>query len=483
MRWLVLPPHRDFTLQVEAPAGWQVLDVGRQFVDSLEAPGLLAREAAARLEEGALEAALQLQVAEVLLSRPGLPWHSRLRALGAALAGVSRPGGVQLRLDDLELPDGTTESSADLLRGLARPAPYDAALEAALAALVGASAVRLRLTQDQQLPAALALASRLPGAVPLELSGSFAAAHAQVLGRMPPFARAVLAPDDEVIERAGGLRWGEGPGAWGGPVSLERLCAPHALADAGCQLAVIAFCGIHGGEVLATDGSSVSLEALRSAHAALRVRGVRVVAEWWVGAPGLSEAAHLASERAFQTAPFLDWLAGVRTYHGGREHAPERFGGVPVRWLAPPSGHDLARNRPFEAAGSVTGGALRSLQIALAQRLMALAPASPGRVAGAYAIPSEVPSVPPREGPLTLDRDCAVVQMPSKLSGEGAPTWYAANLRTGSVFALDARLAPTLAGLRGPAPAAEVLPLVPEEKREAALQALISRGLLERVHG
>jgi len=163
MKLVVVPPYQDPTLEwVEGP-GERVLDVSRGFVRRLLSPVSLTQEAEKLAAETPtperLRALLQLRATALLLGTPG-DAHRALRAAGAALAGVSGPPSpVRLRLDDLELAQGTTESSADVLHAVASgPAPYQPELDAAAEQMRAAGAARLVLVRDQQLPAAVWLA-------------------------------------------------------------------------------------------------------------------------------------------------------------------------------------------------------------------------------------------------------------------------------------------------------------------------------------
>ncbi|WNZ59254.1 hypothetical protein QEG98_24560 [Myxococcus sp. MxC21-1] len=84
---------------------------------------------------------------------------------------------------------------------------------------------------------------------------------------------------------------------------------------------------------------------------------------------------------------------------------------------------------------------------------------------------------------IQLDADCAWVQLPAGLDGAPKPSWFAANLRTGSVLAMDARLAPKLAGLVRPMEVASVLGAVPQAQREKLVDTLVARSVLTRVNG
>jgi hypothetical protein len=129
MKLLVLPPHRDVTLVPEAPEGWHVVDVARDFCRRVVSDGAMADAVDARVTAPAtpqsMRELLLLRAAGALSGRGDLHGHTQLRALGAVLTAISGPpSGVRLRLDDLELEAGTTERSSDVLRTAGQPAPY-----------------------------------------------------------------------------------------------------------------------------------------------------------------------------------------------------------------------------------------------------------------------------------------------------------------------------------------------------------------------
>jgi hypothetical protein len=505
MRVLLIPPHSDFTLAWPAPAGLRVMDVARAFIARELTPARLAEAAArveARLSGAGAEAArayLLLRAAGSLLEAGGEP-HRHLRACGAALAGLSAPPSpVRLRLDDLELARGTTESSAQSLEAALQPgAPSAAVLEEAVEACAGAESVRLWLERDQQLPAVLWLAQALAGRPRLEVAGPFAWKHREVLARLPPLATAGFSPPEEgaglpeVVGAPGApqpeaLRWvreharlPESGGPWGGAVPLRALAEPGRLASSGCRLAVLAFCAL-GEQVVGADGTVMEAEAFAQALEALRREGVRRVGEWWIGAPGLGEQALEQTAQQLEQRPPFDWLAGVRAFHGFSERGSGPWGLVQVEVAAPPPERDLARSRPFSAPGTLGPQELPGRMEALAQRLARRAPLSPGRVAQACVA---TPPVEPAPGErIRLDGDCAVVSSPVALDGKPGPAWYAVNLRTGLVLAVDARLAPSLAGLRAAALPGEVFSRVPEPQRGKLIRALVDKAVLREVQG
>ncbi|WP_163784529.1 hypothetical protein [Myxococcus vastator] len=518
MKLLVLPPHRDVTLVPEAPEGWRCVDVAREFCrrvfarDALEA-AVTARERPPATAQTMRELLL-LRAAQSLHAREDASVSTRLRALGAVLSAISGPpDGVHLRLDDVELAGGTTERSADVLRSLDQPASYLDDLARAAARFAGAARVRLWLERDLQLPAAAWLARACPEHVPLEVAGPFAWAHRAVLARLSVFQRATFV-------EAAPLRWRVSPeldetaptslvwlsealevrastldtvraltgGAvgWAGHVSLDSLLHPDVLVESGCKVAVVGFCAADAGAWVDPLGARVSRAALAQGTRRLRDAGVHLVAEWWVGAPGVGEADLDATLAVLDAEPVFDKLAGVRPFHWPR--TPPGSGRA-LLWPdvsvgAPPDDRDLARSRPFEHARSIPGARVPQVLAELATRLLARGPLSPGRVAAACLPELSRPrATDASAAAIRLDADCAWVQLPAGLDGAPKPSWFAANLRTGSVLAMDARLAPKLAGLVQPMEVARVLGAVPQAQREKLVDTLVARSVLTRVNG
>ncbi|MCK8504156.1 hypothetical protein [Myxococcus fulvus] len=544
MKWLVLPPHRDVTLVPEVPEGWHLLDLARDFTRRVFSAGSV--EAECRTRESSppssqtMRELLLLRAAQGLRERGAL---SELRALGAVLTAISgSPHGVHLRLDDVELESGTTERSADVQRVSGMPSPFSDDVAAVLARFEDARCVRLWLERDLQLPAAVSLAQACPAHVALEVAGPFASTHRKVLARMPAFRRATfpeqvpalrwrvrpLSGDTSVedlvwisdglgLEVLAPYPWGDdqdwavmepdsarpesgpeegwlgrcslddvraytGGARWAGHVSLGSLLAADALVESGCHTVVVGFCGLANGRVVDPDHGFIPVELLVQGYQRLKAAGVRVVAEWWVGAPGVDEAALDATLAALEGSRFFDHLAGVRPFHA----SVERIARVrnPARWWGQPgdapADRDLSRSRPVERPGTIPSARLPGVLTSLASRLMTRAPLSPGRVAAAFLL-----APPGLDGAthVRLDVDCAVVHLPATLEGAPKPSWYAANLRTGGVVAMDARLAPVLARLTEATDVVSALPQVPEAQRAKLVEMLVTKSILERTHG
>ncbi|MFP2931149.1 hypothetical protein ACLESO_39335 [Pyxidicoccus sp. 3LG] len=543
MKLLVLPPHRDVTLVPDAPEGWQLVDVARDFCLRVSSEAEVADAAEAR-ERGPATAQtmremLLLRAAQALTKREDATGHTGLRALGAVLTALSGPpSGVRLRLDDVELESGTTERSEDVLRVASQSAPYSEDLTRVARLLAEAERVCLWLDRDLQLPAAVWLARACPAAVPLEIAGPFVEAHRDVLARMPMFQRAVfpeaatplrwrvvplpggpkleslvwvpesleltvvppLSPGGRMLDgdvtarQVLGLctpeevRTFTGGAPWGGHVGLGSVVHADALVESGCRVAVVGFCSMSEGFVLEpTTGRRLDTTILVQGARRLRDAGVRLVAEWWVGAPGVDEAALESTIAALDVVPLFEHVAGVRPFHWGlgRPDLDRQFQNPAIQPKSPPADRDLARSRPFDAPDTLSGPRLLEVLESLSQRLLRRAPLNPGRVAAACLRgPSAfAPEAVSARGPIRLDDDCALVQLPATLDGAPKSTWYAVNLRTGTVLAMDARLAPGLSSLTRPALASDVLGIVPEAQREKLVDTLVAKAVLTRVHG
>lgn len=499
MKAWVFAPHRDPTLVPEVDASWTVIDPARRFVERLlSSGGQAALEA--RLEECLATAAsevapalLQTRAARQVLSRSHVDGRSALSALGALLSASTAPAGVvRLRLDDLELPGGSTERSADALRAAGEGSgfPFLPELEEAGAALGDAEVVRFWLEQDQQLPATLWLAghARRSGAR-IELAGPFAEKHASVLLALPPFSTATLVEGSGLRWRiswpAGltgpgeGLRWrtedsprphGE---RWGGYLHAADLADPEALLESGLELGVLRICALGGARrALLVEGiwmhTGPVLEQLGEA-------GVELRAEWLLGAPGVDVGRNEETwTRWAQVLPIAPCI-GVRQFHWNVSVPQGPFAGHPVTFT-PREDRDLARSFHFSADATLEGSPLAEQLGIQARRLVQTGQRAPGRVGAAAALP---PRGPCGLGPkVALAPDCAVVELPVGVDGADGPSVYAAHLGTGSVIALDARLAPPLLACGRGTPTAEAFAPVAPTLRARLIPALIAKGIL-----
>ena len=501
MKLYLIPPHGDFSITVPNYDGWQVVDLGRQFVEAVldkeRLEALAKKMEAERQADDPLDALLQLKAAAALMDRP-TDFHGRLRVLGAALSGLTaEPAPINLRLDDLELHKGTTESSADLLASIASEEPvFQAQLEAVLETCNQADQVRIRLNRDQQLPALFILAQRLVDHPRLEVAGRFSRIHQKTLSQMPLMKNVRFVDDDGptpwilaglpgtaadgspiawVHDDTGETTVPDGP--WAGSASLEAIADPTKLIASGCTMAVVGFCALTDSGI-SLEGKPVSMEALRAGYQKLKQAGVRVVAEWWIGAPGI-HTAQLDDTQAqlLQGPPFFDWLAGLRWFSWVVQRPVSTWSGVPVTLGDPEANRDLARYRPFSAPDTLTGEQISQAMARYKQDLVAKAPMSPGRIAAAYLAvapisDSETPGV-------ALDSDCAVFAV--HIGDPAQPVWYAVNLRSGVVLKMDGRLAAPIQSLHGTKPLDEAFATLPAAQREAIKRALIKKTILREV--
>jgi hypothetical protein len=490
---LVVPPWTDLTLAYGA-AEVEVVDLNRELAAELLDPRCGER-AAAELQAAVAVHPDSEKARRLLLLRAGLellalhPGGLRsYRAAGAVLAGLTGGSDVRLGLDDLHFAGGTLQASDEAVRAARAMGSLASVLDRWPPAV--GRRVDLWIERDQQLPAAIRLARRLGERVPVRLAGPYAWRHRAVL---EPLLAAEVLPPALLRPRAlvAGAPWERPPTrtewredgsdsaeAWSGRLPLARLAelGGHDWpAVERCRCIVTGFAALDSGAVIAAEGDLVPLDRVLAARERLEGVGAGMVAEWWIGAPGVGlEALERTLEWLARERPFT-WVAGLRVFTWPAERDEPSWGGLDIRLLAPPAELDLARDRPFEAASTLDAAGIRRALEWLAPALASIAPLAPGRLAAAYHCQ---PVPPPAGGSLLgLDPDCAVVQLPCGLDC-GGPCWYAANLRTGAVSAVDARLAPGLRALRRPRPSSDVLAVLPAERRVRVINGLLARAVL-----
>lgn len=485
MRLWVIPPFGDGSLSWVPPEPDRLIDLNRAFLERVLLPAHLtavASQLEARLEsmgEAGVVAFLQLQTGRRLIVSDD-PVR-KLRATGAILSGISSaPSRVRLRLDDLELAHGTTQSSADSLEAARGPLPFAAELESSLP-LSEATTVVLWLERDQQVPAVLALAPRLPR-TRLALAGPFAREHSEALRRIE-LLRDVPVLDASLRPVAIGFPGNPlEPIAWrfaGAPIPAEHwageVSPTELLERPACSVAVVAFCATDGETLLANEGSRVELPRLVEAASRLREHGARIMGEWWLGAPGVSEDAHRRTLDVLGNQNLFDFVGGLRLFHWARGRPTSQWPDAGVTFKDSESALDLGRYRDFEAPGTLRGPPLHALVDALAKELRAMHPLVPGRVAQAYLAPAESRV---DRGNVQLDPDAALVTSPMTLRAEKKPTDYFVNLRTGAIAAIDGRLRAMIDPLQVPTPRTQALAGLPEAQRAQLLNGLVAKGFL-----
>jgi hypothetical protein len=226
-----------------------------------------------------------------------------------------------------------------------------------------------------------------------------------------------------------------------------------------------------GETVLDEWGQPFSHAELCHSAMRLRERGVRIVAEWLIGAPTINTEHIQESLISLDKPCFFDWLAGVRRFHWPVGRQQTRWGKHVVE-LAPLDAHrDLARTRSFSAANTLSQERLPHILNGLALALIQRAPLSPGRVAGAYCVtPPDPPSGAP--GTIRLEPDCVLVQLPYENK------WFAVNLRLQKILAMDQRLARMLQSLHHFQEPTVALPTISEVQRSKVVASLRQHGVL-----
>ncbi|TYB43972.1 hypothetical protein [Actinomadura chibensis] len=444
MGLLVVPALTDFTTEVVAPPDTEVLDLNARMAARLADPVPL-RDRAGRL---AGSEALFARAAAARLERGG--GAGRLRALGIALRLADDPA-VRLTLDDLELAEGTTQSSRDVLDAASACRLFDPELDAAERA-AGAGRVRVLVDADQALPAAFRLVRRL-GPDRSTLCGRFVAAHAEALRRIPELRGAELrawSPDRvvrplETAEPPGAREraaWVTGTGTpppagpWAGWLDADRAAAlPRDVLDRcrGLTVTVTRF----GSPASATgmDGAEVDLRPVLNALPAAAPVSFELV----VGAPGMDEPVVDRSVAALTAGDGGHRLAGLRPYR--MECGSAWAGGV--RRLGPDPSHDLARWVRFEAPRTLAPARARELVTAWLDRLAPHADLHPGRLA-ACVLTGPAAGAPRAD--LRWDDSAEIVTGP-----DGA---HLVNLRWGRAFRLHPRLVPVVRRLAAREPGA-----------------------------
>ncbi|MEV0825400.1 hypothetical protein [Nonomuraea rubra] len=373
MELLVIPPFTDFTTEIVPPPGAEVLDLGAGLVERLSDP--------ARLRDGP-HAALTGRAAAVIERAAYDDAH--LRAVGAALRLAGDPA-LRLTLDGLELAEGSTQSSRDVLAAAARCELFRPEVEQAVEA-AKERRVHVVVDGERQLPAAFALVRAL-GAERVTLCGRLVAEQVAALRRVPELAGAEWlswSPERVIRQRwyAGGSRttahqvtgpaaaanrvagaavpthWAAGPaaavrwvtgvdappvsGPWAGRLDAVRVAAFPLDALARCRGLTIIVTRIDFlAAVTGLNGMTVNLRRLL---AAIPV-AAPVTCELAVGAPGIDAGVVGESLELLADGPGGVRLGGLRPYRMGIRTV---WAGHSVRF-PPRAGHDLTRWIEFDA--------------------------------------------------------------------------------------------------------------------------------------
>ncbi|MFB4280118.1 hypothetical protein ACBJ59_32840 [Nonomuraea sp. MTCD27] len=467
MELLVIPPFTDFTTEVVPPAGVEVVDLGARLVERLAEPARL-RAAAEGLPDGPLTA-LFGRAAAAILEREAYD-DAHLRAVGTALRLAGDPA-VRLSIDDLELAEGSTQSSRDVLGAAARCRLFRPEVEIALEAARGRR-VHVVVDGEQQLPAAFALVKAL-GAERVTLCGRLVAEQVAALRRVPELAGVEWLDwsPDRVIRRCwtaghdAAVRWVTGAdrppvsGPWAGWLDAVRAGAFSREALARCRGLTITVTRI---DFLAAatglNGVTVNLRRLLAAIPA----EVPVTCELAVGAPGMAAGVVGESLELLADGPGGVRPAGLRPYRMGIRTV---WAGQSVRF-PPRAGNDLARWIEFDAPETMRAREVTAMIRGWLDRLPGL---PPGRLAACSVAGQALPV------PACAWDPCAEVVAGAGPDGRG-PGTFAVSLRSGRSFRLHQGLVSPVARLAADDPHA--LDGLTDGARERLTAELAEAGVL-----
>ncbi|MFI6096375.1 hypothetical protein ACIA8G_12515 [Lentzea sp. NPDC051213] len=460
MRLVVVPPLFDLTLTPVIEADDRLIDLNAHFVHRLTAPDAL-RQLAERVPA---DEAVFVHAAAAALGRERAGFGT-LRAAGLALrfAAANDPS-LRLAGDDVELVDGSTESSTQVVAAAARTRLFDP--EIALAATAG-QVIHLVLETDQQLPAVVGIVAAV-GAGNVVLCGRFATEHRAALGavealrgvRFDEWAPRWRLADDWAPRP---IRWVKRPGDWTpgeewvGWLAPRDVLAVPAEAWASCVGLTVTAAQVHGDDFVDVHGDTVDLS------------GFTPSIELLVGAPGVS------AEETRETA--------IRLVESGRLAGLSPFrlpAGAPPVWagtaldLLDVSGHDLPRWSRF----AVAEAPLAELNAELASRAD-----YPGRFAAEATPLAELNAELASRTDLYPGRFAACCLSRPDEPGDWDPSAVVVdssvvNLRTGRAFRVHPKLAPVLERLANGD--AHALTRLPEAGRVKLADQLVRSGALRR---
>ncbi|MGW6424851.1 hypothetical protein ACWF82_19420 [Nocardia sp. NPDC055053] len=386
--------------------------------------------------------ALFLHAATAILDRQQHD-QATLRAMGVALrSSTAHDDTLRMTADDVEIVDGSTESSNDVGDAGRRTTLFEP--EVALAAeIAGRGPIRVLVDTDQQLPAAIAIALG-SGSKRIELCGRFAFAHRATLSRLPELRGATVSSwiprwqlagewsDGEpvtVVADPADRREGEPWIGWLDVASLLEVPTSGWPLCRGLILTAAARPG-HTQFISGASGMAVDIAGVVGQMSS----GIPVRVELLVGAPGVEydsirETAHgLADDNEL-------CLAGLRPFRLGVDTRGS-WGGRQLIRRPQPTDRDLPRSQDFDAAETIEP---QKISAVIADLLAGLSPRTellPGRFAATVPMTAT--------GQDGWSANAQVVRNDGPGPDGRGPGHFVVNLASGSAFRLHPRLAPVV---------------------------------------
>ncbi|WP_171166070.1 hypothetical protein [Streptomyces sp. I05A-00742] len=260
-----------------------------------------------------------------------------------------------------------------------------------------------------------------------------------------------------------------GPQAAGAPATAARPAAgapgrgERWGSGAFPRLVVLGVCAAPD-RAVGRGGTELPWDQLASCVRVLRAKGVAVVAELWLGAPGVAPEG--AEEALARLEDAVDRVIGLRVFDWPADWSVPHWASRPVT-LAD-TGADLPRQRAVLDPAPLPPDRLAALVTALGRPLARAGRLAPGRVAGAYLLPPG----PAPDSVRGLDPDVVVGRRSAR-----ADKALAVNLRTGACSYVSLRIADAIDRYRDGYALREALrPLSP-----GAVRALRDGGVLGEV--
>lgn len=430
---LVIPPLSDPTRTV-TDLGPRVLDLNTNFRNRAADPTRLSASA----ETADPLDALFLHAATAIFARKRQD-EATLRAMGVALRSMTEHDEtLRMTADDVEIVDGSTESSKDVANAGRRTTLFGP--EVALAAeAAGRGPMRVLVDTDQQLPAAIAIVLG-SASNNIELCGKFALAHRATLSRLPELRGTTISAWVPRWQLA--PQWSDGTRVtavtdpshpvqgepWVGWLDVASLLHTPESALALCRGVILTAAARSGRTqfISGVNGTTVDIaDVVRRMPSDVPIR-----VELLVGAPGVESEAVKETAHALANDDKLR-LAGLRPFRLS-VNAHGSWGGRQLTHRPQPTSRDLARSRDFDAAKTIEH---QMVSGTIAELLAELSPAVellPGRFAATAPMCTT--------GQDGWSANAQVVRNDGLGPDSRGPGYFVVNLRSGSAFRLHPRL-------------------------------------------